>query len=144
MSAISVAARTAESVLIPTGHMRRFRMISYRPAIHNSPVCRRKRRMKSWRRIHQPRSAIPSAPAARRPAPATSVHKHPPAIPIRHPSPRIRGNPCISKAGHVAPVAITEWVPSQPHVVGLPYVAIVRDIIVLAVIIQVTRAVLIR
>jgi hypothetical protein len=67
----------------------RFMVISARAAINHSPICRRKRRMEAWRRIHQPRPAIPSAPAARRPAPATSVHKHPPAIAIRHPAPGI-------------------------------------------------------
>ena len=68
---------------------RRFRMISHRSAIDNSPVRRRNWRMKSRRHIHQPRPAIPSVPATRRPAPAASVHKYPAAIAIRHPAPRI-------------------------------------------------------
>lgn len=73
----------------PTDHRRWFVTISSRVTINKSLVCRRNRRMESRRRIHQPRPAIPSVPAARSPAPAASIHKHPAAIAIRHPAPRI-------------------------------------------------------
>ena len=159
---VSVSTGTAERMLISiavsnpasngttasshrsTGHRRWFVMISVWPTIDNSLVCRRKRRMEARRRIHQPRSAIPSAPAARSPAPAASVDKYPPAVPIGHPSPRIRRNPCISKAGRIAPIAVAERVPVVTNIIRLPDFAISRDVIVLAVIIQVACAVLVR
>jgi hypothetical protein len=119
-------------------------MISVRIAIDNSLVRGRKRRTESWRRIHQPRSAIPSVPAAWRPAPATSVDEYPPPIAIRHPSPWIRRNPRISKAGRVAPIAVAEWVPIIANIVRLPDFAVSRDVIILSVIIQVACPVLIR
>src|SRR6185312_10089064 len=157
---VPVSTRTAKSMLIavansasnrtyawfhgPTSHRRRFVMISSGIAVDNSPVCWRNRSMKSRRRIHQPRPAIPSAPAARRPAPAAPVHKYPPAIPIRHPAPWIRGNPRISKTGRIAPVAVAKWVPVISNIVRLPDFAVSRHVIILAVIIQVACAVLIR
>src|SRR6185437_7883004 len=119
-------------------------MISHWPAIYNSLIRWRKRRTESWRRIRQPGPAIPSVPATWRPAPAASVHKHPLPIAIRHPSPRIRRDPRIAKAGRVDPIAVAEWVPVVPNVVGLPDFPVSRNVIVLAVIIQVARAILVR
>src|SRR5579864_4269043 len=75
----------------PTDYRRRWLMvISSRVAIDKSPVRRRNWRMKSRRRVRQPWPAIPSVPAARRPAPAAPAYKHPPAVAIGHPSPWIR------------------------------------------------------
>jgi hypothetical protein len=156
----SVSTGTAEGVLVTisnsasnwatasshgsTGCRRWFMMISVRIAIDNSLVCGRKRRTESWRRIHQPGSAIPSVPAARRPAPAASVHKYPPPVAIRHPAPRIRRNPGIAKSRRVAPISIAEWVPVVANVVRLPDFAVSRNVIILSVIIQVACPVLIR
>jgi hypothetical protein len=140
----SAANRTSASSHRSTRHGRWFVMISSRVAIDNPLVCRGNRRTEARRRIHQPRPAIPSAPAARRPAPAASVHENPPAIAIRHPSPRVRRNPRISKAWRIAPIAIAEWVPVVADIVGLPDFAITRGVIILAVIIQVACAILIR
>src|SRR5882724_5295660 len=121
-----------------------FRMNSVRRTLNNTAVFRRNRRTESRRRVRQPRPAIPSIPAARGPAPAASVHKYPLAVAIRHPAPGIRRNPCVSKARRVTPVAIAERVPTNTHVVRLPDVAVSRRVIILAVIIQVARAILVR
>lgn len=65
------------------------RMISPRPAINDTTISRRNRRMESRRRVRQPRPAVPSVPAPRRPAPSASVHKHPLTVTVWHPSPRV-------------------------------------------------------
>ena len=121
-----------------------FVMISIRIAINDSPIRRRNWRTEGRRRIHPPRPAMPSVPTARRPAPAASVDEYPPAVAIRHPAPWIRRNPRITKARRVAPIAVAERVPVVANVIRLPDFAVSWDVIVLAVIIQVTGAVLIR
>src|SRR5579871_2503214 len=127
-----------------TGHRRWFVMISVWATINDSSVRRRNWRTEARRRMRQPGPAIPSVPSARRPAPAASVDEHPLAVAIGHPSPWVRRNPRIAKAGRVAPIAVAEWVPVVANIVRLPDLAVSRDVIILAVIIQVARAILVR
>jgi hypothetical protein len=147
VTAIAIPSPVANRPCRPSARSpsdRRFGMNSVRRTLDNTPVCRRNRRTEARRRVRQPRPAVPSVPAARRPAPAASVHKYPLAVAIRHPAPGIRRNPCVSKARRVAPVAVAERVPTNAHVVRLPDVAVSRRVIILAVIIQVTRSILVR
>lgn len=104
----------------------------------------RNRRVESRRRIGPPRTAPPSVPLARRPAPATPAHEHPVAVAIRHPSPWIGRNPRITKARRVSPITVAERVPSQSNTGWLPYFPITGSVKVVAVLVQVTYTILVR
>src|SRR5579884_3771396 len=64
------------------------------------------------------------------------------AVTIRQPTPRICRHPCIAAAG-ISPISIGEWVPVRAYIVWLPKITITFNVIVLAVIIQITCAVLV-
>jgi hypothetical protein len=70
--------------------IRWFSMKRREPGIaDNRPYRRRRRRMKSWRRIAQSRTSPPPMPFARLPHPSAPVHKDPLTVTIRHPPPWI-------------------------------------------------------
>src|SRR5262249_41049911 len=89
---------------------------SGRSADDNSVMGRRRHRCaESGRRINPAWSGMPSVPPARLPAPSPTVDEDPVAVAVGQPSPRIRRNPRISKAGGVNPISVNERVPSQAH-----------------------------
>src|SRR6266481_1832005 len=96
-----------------------------------------------WR-MDEIRFAAPFMPVARLPQPAISAHEYPVAIAIRHPAPRIGGYPDVSIGRGQSPVTVGKRVPAQIHAIGTPAVTIARQVIVLAVVIKIADAILIR
>ena len=121
--------------------------------LHRSSCSRcRNTRYRRWRRwrtepsrwIREARLRSPAVPQPWLPYPAITIHKHPLAITIGHPSPRIRRDPDITKPRLIAPIAVRKRVPSDIYAVRLPAITVAGNVVVLPVIIQIGESVLIR
>src|SRR5581483_6834861 len=120
------------------GRMRRRRSQYHRLRPTGGGLWRNKSR---WR-VDDDRNTRPTSPVpARLPAPSKSRNKGPCAIPVWQPAPWIHRNPAISKSRIVAPRAVRKWTPRRPDSVGLPHPPISRNVVVVAVIIQIAPAI---
>lgn len=96
------------------------------------------------RRIHDTRDRVPVIPATRLPQPAITRRENPAPVTIRHPAPRVGRYPRVTKAGVPKPGTVHERVPSHSGEIGLPTLAITRDVVICAVVVKVAHAVAIR
>src|SRR5262249_19300186 len=117
-------------------------------AVHDqltTSIGRSRRHAKSSRRIHHARLCIPSSPRTTRlPRPAVSRQEYPVAVVIRHPSPRICGDPAKAPSRIERPSAIHERVPSRANEVRLPAHSVPWSIEEIPVVSEVCRPVRIR
>src|ERR1700691_1623534 len=92
-------------------------------------------------RIHYLGQRIIRAPITWLPEPSEAGSEGPTAVAVGHPSPRIARHPHVASAGIERPGTVLERAPVSTDEIGLPDIAVARDIQEAAVIIQIGHAV---
>src|SRR5580700_828830 len=101
-----------------------------------------RRSLKALRRIRYRRDVVPaSAEPTRSPHPAEAWNEAPAAVAIRHPAPRVWGHPGVAHAGIEQPGTVSKRAPARAGEIRLPHRAVARNVVVVAVVVEIADAV---